>query len=704
MRTLILLTLSALLAAGQTKQAPPAPTAPRPFEFPKAAFRTLANGLRVYVVEDHRLPLVSASLQVLAGNANVAPEKSGLASMTAGLLREGTSSKSSQQIAKLIDNAGGSLSASAGDDVATIGMSFMKSYAGLGMELMADIARNPAFAQEEIDRQMRQAQSNLAVQYADAQYLAPLAASRAILGTHPYAYPGDGTPQTLGNIKREEIVAFYKANYAPGRGWMAIAGDVTAEEGFALAEKYFGSWSGAAAADVKLPAPPAAKPQVLIVDMANAVQTQIVVGHLGVPRNHPDYIALTMANQIFGGSFNSRLNMKLRANEGLTYGASSGFEPNRQAGTFQCSTFTRTEKTAEAIRFIVDLLKEFKQNPATETEFNEAKAYMIGKFGLDNETAGAVATRTLVTAVYGLPEDYYVNYRRTVQAITRQQVGEAVQRFLQPERMAIVAVGNSKEFAKALESYGPVRVIKSDEIDFVAPGLVKEKAKVELSAAAAAAAAAQGKGLVSAAVAAMGGLEKLKSIKDISTKGKLKLTLPQGTYDAETETQILYPDRYKTVMKLPMATITQALDGASAWMGQGAMTQDMPAQLTAELAKGVSSAAGGIGLWLAAEAGKAEVHATGADSVLWKSGDVEVRVSFDEATHLPVKMAMKTIGMTGPAEIENVFSDFREVDGLKMAFATSVTQNGQKVGEGTTSEVKFNSGLKAESFAKPKAQ
>ncbi|MBI5083780.1 MAG: insulinase family protein [Acidobacteria bacterium] len=700
MRPLILIILSALLAAGQTKQAPPAPGAPRPFEFPKAAFRTLANGLRVYVVEDHRLPLVSASLQILAGNAVVPPEKSGLASMTAGLLREGTSTKTSQQLSKLIDTAGGSLSASAGDDVATIGMSFMKSYAGLGMELMADIARNPAFAQEEIDRQMRQAQSGLAVQYADAQYLAPIAASRAILGTHPYAYPGDGTPQTLRNIKRDDIVAFYKANYTPGRGWMAIAGDVTAEEGFALAEKYFGSWKGAAAADAKLPAPPAAKPQVLIVDMANAVQTQIVVGHLGVPRNHPDYIALTMANQIFGGSFNSRLNMKLRANEGLTYGASSAFEPNRQAGTFQCSTFTRTEKTAEAIRFIVDLLKEFKQNPATEAEFNEAKAYMIGKFGLDNETAGAVAARTLAMAVYGLPEDYYLNYRRTVQAITRQQVGEAVQRFLQPERLAIVAVGNSKEFAKALESYGPVRVIKSDDIDLVAANLEKEKPKVELSAGT----AAQGKALVTAAVAAMGGLEKLRSIKDVSVKGKLKLTLPQGSFDAETETQILYPDRFKQVMKLPMATITQALDGASAWMAQGAMTQDMPAQLTAELAKGVPSAMGGIGLWLAAADGKAEVHATGPDEVLWKQGDFEVRASFDKATHLPVKLVMKTIGMGGPAEVENVFGDFREVDGVKLGFTSSVTQNGQKVAEATTSEVKFNSGLKAESFAKAKAQ
>lgn len=691
---LLLASLSAQTPA--PRQTPPGPTAPRPFAFPKATSKTLPNGLRVYVVEDHRLPLVSATLQILAGNAYVAPDKSGLASTVAALLREGTSTRSSQQLAKAVDNAGGNLSASAGDDTTAISMSFMKSYAALGMELMADITRNPAFAQDEIDRQMRQAQSGLAISYTDPEFLAPLAAARAILGTHPYAYPGSGTPITLRNLKRDDIVAFYKAHYSPGRAWMAIAGDVTPDEGFALAEKYFGAWSAPAAPDAKLPPPPAPKPQVLIVDMPAAVQTQIVIGHVGVPRNHPDYLALNMANQIFGGSFNSRLNMKLRANEGLTYGATSSFEPNRQAGSFQASTFTRTEKTAEAIRMIMDLLKEFKSNPATQAEFDEAKAYTLGVFGIATETSGAVAGRILTNYVYGLPEDYWVNYRKNVEALTRDQLVAALQKFLQVDKLTVVAVGNAKEFSKALEAYGPTRVIKGDDIDFTTPDLLKVKQNVVTSPATAAA----GKALVDQAITAMGGLPRLQSIKDISLKGKLKLTLPQGAFDATTEELILYPDRYKMVMTLPMMAITQVLDGTTGWMAQGPQVMDLPPNMATELAKSIPTSVSGLGLLLAAANGKAAVHATGTDSLIWKSGDFEVNISFDPASHLPLKIAYKAAGMAGPADTESTLSDYKPVDGLQVAHTSVVTQNGQKMADGSLTEVKLNPGLPPDSFKK----
>ena len=704
MHRLTILFALTLAAAAQTQPAakakaqPPAPTAPRPYEFPKAASKTLANGLKVFVIEDHRLPLVSATLDVLAGNAYVEPSKSGLASMTAGLLREGTSTRTSQQLAKAIDTAGGSLSTSAGDDTASVSMTFMKSFAGLGFELMSDVAQNPAFAQEEIDRQMRQAQSGLAVQYADAEYLAPLAASRAILGTHPYAYPGSGTPETLNHIQRDDIVAFYKANYAPNRAWMAIAGDVTPEEGFALAEKYFGGWKAVGRPDEKLPAPPAPKQQVLVIDMPNAVQTQIVVGHLGVPRNYPDYLALQLGNQIFGGSFNSRLNMKLRANEGLTYGANSGFDPNRFAGTFEASTFTRTEKTAAAIGMLVDLLKEFKQNPATEAEFKEAQAYMTGSFGIATETAGAVAGRILSAEINGLGPDYWATYRQKLQALTREQAVAAIQKFLQPDKLSIIAVGNAKEFAKDLEKYGPTRVIKSDDVDFVAPDLVKEKPKVAASPEG----AAKAKALVAKAIESMGGREKLAAVKDMIMAGKLKLTLPQGAMDADTTEEILYPDHFKMVMKLPMGVITQVYSAGAAWMGQGAMVQDLPPNLAPELAKSVPAASGGIGMLLAAAGGKAEVQLIDDSTALWKSPTFEATLGFDRATGRLVKMTMKTLGMTGPAEVQTTFDDFRAEGGLTLPYKQTMSQNGREMGVRTITERKVNTGLKPESFGKPK--
>jgi zinc protease len=254
MRKLTLLLATVLLAQAQ-KASPPPPTAPRTYQFPRTVSKMLPNGLKVFVVEDHRQPLVSAAIEILAGGAYNAPEKAGLAEITAELLRQGTVARNAQEIARLTDNAGGRLGASANDDVATVSMTFMKSSAALGMELMANIVRNPSFPEAEIDRMLRQMQSGLAVAYNNPTAVAAMVADRAILGTHPYAYPDSGTPQTLRNIKRDDIVGFYKAAYAPGRAWMAIAGDLNAAEAFAMAEKYFGTWPAVDAPDVKLPAP-----------------------------------------------------------------------------------------------------------------------------------------------------------------------------------------------------------------------------------------------------------------------------------------------------------------------------------------------------------------------------------------------------------------------------------------------------------------
>ncbi|MGC8883356.1 MAG: M16 family metallopeptidase [Bryobacteraceae bacterium] len=455
--------------------APPPPAPPRPYEFPQAASRTLANGLRVFVIEDRRLPLVAASMQILAGHAYAPPEKAGLAMMTAALLREGTKTRSSHEIARAVDGAGGRLETNAGNDVATISMTFLKSYADTGFELMADIVENPVFAPEELERQRQQALSGLRVQYASAQYLASAAAARNILGTHPYAWPGDGTPDTVAALQREDVAAFYERFYAPNRAWLVIAGDVSADEGFAQAEKWFGGWKRQGPADAPLPPAPEPEPRVLLIDMPTENQTQIAVGQPGVPRNHPDYIALQIGNQIFGGSFNSRLNMKLRANEGLTYGANSYFEPSRFAGIFEASTFTRTEKTADAIRMLVELLKEFRENPSTDEEFEEAKAFLYGSFAIATETAGSVASRVLTAEVHGLGSDYWRRYRERLERTTRAEVEAAVRRFLHPDRLAVTAVGNAKQFSRALEAFGPVRVIPAAELDLASPEMVRRK-------------------------------------------------------------------------------------------------------------------------------------------------------------------------------------------------------------------------------------
>lgn len=686
------------------KMTPPPPAAPRPFEFPKYSSRKLANGLTVFVIEDHRQPLVSYSLQILAGNIHEKPELSGIAGMTAGLLREGTATRTSQQISTIVDTAGGSLGANAGDDFTTVSGTFIKPYADTGIELLADVVINPKFDQEEIDRQMRQAQSGLAVSYNDPEFLRPLVSARAIYGTHPYAYPGSGTPQSLRAIKREQIVQFHKNWYAPSRSYLAISGDVTPEEAFAKAEKYLGNWKVEPGALPRVGDPPAAKAQVIVLDKPDAVQTQIGVGHLAVPRKHPDYLPLQIGAQIFGGSFNSRLNMKLRASEGLTYGAGAGFQSDKLAGIFSASTFTRTEKTADAIRMIVDLIKDWKTNPATDEELNEAKAFLAGSYGLALETADAVAVRVLFQQIYDLPADYYTRYRENVMAITRERVAKAVQTHLQSDKLTIVAVGNAKEFAKSLEAFGPVRVISLADFDPIAPDMMRLKETVVSSAEG----VAKGKALIEALAVAMGGKEKLLALKDVTVRAKAKISTPQGAMDAEMVENVLYPDKYKGVMTVMGMNIVQAVDGSSAYVAQGPQVQDLPAPMAKEFGRSVYTT-GGIGLLRATLSGEgealalppAEVDGRKQNVVLWKIGEMEVKVFSDPEANQIRKLAYRGVGMQGPADFETTFGDYKEFNGLTLPTTESSTMNGQKAIERAISAYEFNTGLDAAAFKKP---
>lgn len=455
---------------------PPRPAAPRPFAFPPFTRRTLSNGLTVIVVEDERLPLISYSLQVRSGKANVAPEQSGLAWLAGALLREGAAERTSKEISRLVDHAGGSLKAFAGEDFTSVSATFLKRHSSLALSLLADMVREPSFAAGEIERLIQQQQSSLAVQYNDAEYLLPLAAARAVFGSHPYGYPGDGTPGSLAALTRDAIVAYHHRGFMPSRAWLAIAGDVAAGEAFAAAEAVLGDWTARDGAEPEpaVPAPPAPRAQVLLIDHPGAPQSQISVGQLGIPRNHPDFLTLQVANQIFGGSFNSRVNLKLRAAEGLTYGAGSSFRSYCHAGVFRASTFTRTEKTAAATGLLLDLIREWIENPATPAELAEAKAYLSGSFVLDLETAGSVASRVLTQTIFSLPDDYFPNYREHVEAITLEQVHAAVRRTIDPNRLTIAVAGDAAAFRGELERYGPATVIPMANLDLTAPSLLAE--------------------------------------------------------------------------------------------------------------------------------------------------------------------------------------------------------------------------------------
>jgi zinc protease len=459
----------------------PAAAPTKPYTFPKAAMRTLENGVQTFVVSDGEQPMVTVRLVLTgAGSINDPAGKPGVASLTADLLTQGTAARSAQQIAETIDFVGGTLNASADKDGAYLAVSVVKKDFALAMDLLADILLRPAFKKEELERRRQQAVSNLEVQYSDPGYIADVVFQRVVYGSHPYGLPGSGTPDSLQKIGREDLVGFWQAHFGPERALLAFAGDINPDAAFAAADKYLGkaAWPRRASKPAGAAAPePVRGMRIVCIDKPDANQSQIRIGRLGIPRNHPDYLPLYVANRIFGGGFNSRLSTEVRQKKGLTYGAYSGFNSYLQTGDFSASTFTRTETTIEAAKLMVDLIAKMSSGELGSGELDFARDYLAGVFPIQSETGEQVATKILAVAQYSLPADYYDNYQHKVLAVGPAQIKEMSGRYFDASNLDLILVGNAKAFREALKKEFPkarYEEIPFDKINLLADNLQRQ--------------------------------------------------------------------------------------------------------------------------------------------------------------------------------------------------------------------------------------
>jgi len=454
----------------------PGAESPRPFNFPNAAEKSLSNGLSVFVVTDHSQPAVAAQLLILSAGSVKDPQNlPGVAQMTANMLTQGTGKRSARNIAEAIDFVGGSLSASAGKDSTAIMLDVVKKDVQTGLDLMSDVVLHPAFQAEELERQRQQLLSSLTVQYSDPDYLASLVFSRAVYGGSPYGLPDEGTPDTVKKLDPALLSKFHDANYAPNQSLLAFAGDVTPDEAFALAEKYFGGWPKATIT-IAPPgaAPPTAGLHIWLIDKPDAVQTQIRVGKLGIRRGDPNYIPVAVMNRIFGGGYNSRLNTEVRVKKGLTYSAYSSFNPHQYAGSFAVGTYTRTAATVDATKLVVDLIAKMSTGDVTPQEMDFARDYLAGVYPIQSETAEQVADHVLTVVAYGLPSDYNYTYTERISAVTSAQVREMAQKYLGAGDLDLVLAGNVSAFRDALKAAFPnakYDELPFDRIDVLAPNL-----------------------------------------------------------------------------------------------------------------------------------------------------------------------------------------------------------------------------------------
>jgi zinc protease len=731
-RSVVLACALALVSTAATAQVRdwPSERAPRPLpardvKFPPYSMRTLSNGLQVVAVSHHEQPAVSLRLLVRAGGALDPVDKPGVASLAAAVIDQGTTTRSAEQIAATIDSIGGIMGSGSGTDLSFIQAIVMKDSFNLALDLVSDIARNPAFAAEEIERQRQQMLSGLKVSYEDPEYLAGVVFDRLVYGFHPYGRPDAGTPQSIAAITRQDLVAFHKTWFGPNNAILAIVGDVSADEAFAGAERAFGKWATLETIPSRSSELPPPTRRLVVVDRPGAVQTEIRVGHVGVPRKHPDYLALDLAIKILGGEGGNRLHRVLRSERGLTYGASADINALKDGGDIVAETDTRSESTAEALRLIVDELWRLQRQRVSERELADAQAYLTGSFPLTIETPSAIALQVLNAVFYGLDMGELQTFRERVNAITVDDIQRVARTYLHPDRLSIVLVGDADVFAKQLpgvgfEQYERISVSDLDlaSVDLrrperTAPGRIRPIAYRTQQAGKppakdgyrVASTPDDARALIERVVAAKGSLETLRNVRTVRAVANAAILEGGSRVEVPTTTWIKYPGAFRIDADLPAGKLVQAFNAGAYWVQDDRGVREAPPQLAMEIRSNVQRdiiplllglVDGRVSAMRAAD----EVEGNRKFPVLYVHGGgmrpVSMVLDPDSLIILRQRYDMEN------ATIEERFSDYRPVDGLQVAFRAELFRNGTPLLERTLKSIEFNLPLESSLFTRPR--
>jgi zinc protease len=735
----------------------PGPLPARDVKFPPYTLQKLSNGLQVVIVLHHEQPVVSLRLLVRAGSALDPPGRLGLASLTADLLDQGTTTRSAQEIADQIDFIGGTEGAGAAMDLTSVKTVVMNDSLQVGMRLLADMARHPVFSQGEVDRRRQRLLSTLLVDRDDPGYVADAVFDRLVYGAHAYGLPQIGTTETVAAITRDDLVDFHRRYFVPGNSILAIVGDVTSQGALEAAQDAFGDWeAGVIPSDDPVKAPgPASK--AVVVNRPDAAQTEVRVGQIGIPRNSPDYLAMNIAMRLLGGEGSNRLHQVLRTERGLTYAAQADMNAFLRSGDFQAHTSTRSDATGEVIRLIVEEFWRLQRERVSEIELSGAKAYLTGSYPLTLETPDQIAVQVLNQLFYGLPLEQLQTFRERVNAVTADDIQRVARAYLRPDRLAVVLVGNANAFGSQLKRAGlnAIETLDLRDLDLTSADLRAPRGgKADRSLGSGTAGDSNGargpqrsgesiapdpqpgagrtvlaayrpqaqshapaitpdegaraKALLDTVVAAKGGLDRLRAIKSITARTKTTAAMPGGDQEADATTVLVYPDHVWVEAKLPAGAVVQVYDGQHAWVRDPAGVHEVPAAQARDMATSLQRDT--VSVLLAAEDGRVRARALpdvkDRSGILYHALELSspalepIVLYIDRQTNLIAKQAY-ALGGQGQPLVEELFSDYRPVDGVQVAFTAAVERAGQQVLERRITSIEFNRAVDQALFKRP---
>ncbi|MGI8469671.1 MAG: M16 family metallopeptidase [Pyrinomonadaceae bacterium] len=435
------------------RRAAPAPLAPRAFNIVKPFETKLSNGLKIIIFEDRRLPITSFRLAFRTGDIDDPQNQRGLTAAVTHLLREGTATRTSQQLAEDIEKLGATLTASSSSDNTIVAASSLSAYSSNVLKLMAEMTLTPSFPENEVALYKQNTIKNLQFQRSQPDFLAGEQTAKILFGAHPYAVVSP-SPADVEKITREQLAAFHKEIFVPNNATLIVVGDVNRADLLKEVETLFGKWKNKKFAAREFPAlPTRAERTLTIVDRPGSAQSNIVLANLGIERSNPDYFPVLLMNQVLGAGASSRLFMNLREAKGYTYGAYSSLDARRQAGAFEATAEVRTPVTGDSLKEFFYELERIRNEQVSAKELTDAKNFLTGVFPLRAETQEGLTNLIVAQQLYNLPDDYLQTYRDKVNAVTAADIERVANKYVTPEKMALIIVGDAGEILKQVKPY-----------------------------------------------------------------------------------------------------------------------------------------------------------------------------------------------------------------------------------------------------------
>ena len=694
-----IVTVALVLAGLALAQAPKIPTYKElkypplgQVKIPEPVQATLSNGMRLFLLENHELPLISGSVMIHTGNLFDPADKKGLSSVMADALRSGgTKAKTGDQLDVELENIAASVESGMDETSASVSFSALKETAGTALAIFKEVLTNPEFRQDKIDLFLTQARSGIARRNDEPDGIADRELSRILYGPNtPYGWQIEYTD--LDNIKREDVQAFYRRYYFPKNMMLEVYGDFNAAQMKDQLEKLFADWKVEQPAVPPFPKVTApAAPGVYLAEKPDVTQTFFSIGELGGLRNDPDYAALEVASNILGQGFTSRLMKEIRTKLGYAYNIAAVWSAQYDhPGTFRIVGSTKSMTTVETIQAIEVELDKIRAMEVTDKELQDAKDAALNGFVFNFASPAQTLSRAVRYEYYGYPKDFVFQYQKALTAVTKADVLRVAKARFRADNLAIVTVGNPNDFGKPLTTLGKVM-----PIDLTIP--MPKGAAVEAGDAGS---QARGKAMLERAQQAMGGADKLAAVKDWTRSLSMVMEPSAGGITVKETTRVM-GDQFRQDQELPqIGNMSVYSDGKTGWLSTPQGTMNMPAEILKQARGEMFRAL--AALMLSTRDASRTVNAVGPNTVQISTADGQsLKMDFDPATGLPTTQTYKETGQNGaPSDVVETFSDWRVTGGIKLPFKILLQQDGKKAGEATVAEYQFNTGLKAEDLSK----